>query len=194
MWVAITGGIGTGKSTVSDIIRTKGYTVLDADELARKVVEVGQPAYQEIVKTFGKEILSNDGSIDRLKLGTIIFSDIKKRELLEKITHPRIREICIRLRDEKFAQGEKVVFYDVPLLFEKNLQDEFDHIIAVITTPTLQRERLQKRNRWNDEEIKNRMSAQLSLEEKAKRADSVVENNGTKKDLEKMVNEVLSRL
>lgn len=194
MWVAITGGIGTGKSTVSNSLKKRGYTVLDADEIARLVVGRGQPALAQIAKEFGANLITKDGELDRQKLAQIVFTDTAKRIRLEEITHPEIRQTCLRLRDERFAAGDKIVFYDVPLLFEKNLQSEFHFVAVVASSEKNQMQRLKQRTNWSESEIRGRMQAQMPVVEKQKRAHFVIHNDGSLADLEIQVDQLLKAI
>lgn len=177
--IGLTGGIATGKSTISKMFKSFHIPVIDADKIAREVVEPGKTAYDHIVRTFGKGITQGDGTIDRKKLGQIIFSDERKRKQLNEIVHPAIRRKMIDRRDEYLKQGERAVVLDIPLLFESDLTHFVDQIIVVYIPETLQLERLLKRDHLNKVDALKRIRAQLPIEEKVKKADAVIDNQGS---------------
>jgi dephospho-CoA kinase len=189
--IGLTGGIASGKSTVSAILRRLGAQVIDADALAREIVEPHQPAWNEIVSTFGKEILQSDQTLDRKKLRKLVFDEPKARKQLEAITHPKIR----RLAQEKIAAcaatGATLVVYEAPLLFETGIHLWLRPVILVACDTAGQKRRLQKRDNLTEAEIERHLSAQMSLEEKRKLADYVIDNNGTLEDLESTVNRLV---
>lgn len=182
--IGLTGGIATGKSTVSKILTDNGYMVIDADVLARKIVEVGQPAYTEIVKSFGEDILNPDKSINRKTLGRLIFADGELKAQLNNITHPYIfqemkREISRKCRDNK------IIFLDIPLLFEEyskimELGIDFHEIWLVYVNENLQLNRLMKRDNLSREESQKRINSQMSMAIKYKMADIIIDNNDDK--------------
>lgn len=177
--IGLTGGIATGKSTISKMFKSFHIPVIDADKIAREVVEPGKTAYDHIVRTFGKGITQGDGTIDRKKLGQIIFSDEQKRKQLNEIVHPAIRRKMIDRRDEYLKQGERAVVLDIPLLFESDLTHFVDQIIVVYIPEALQLERLLKRDHLNKVDALKRIRAQLPIEEKVKKADAVIDNQGS---------------
>lgn len=177
--IGLTGGIATGKSTISKMFKSFHIPVIDADKIAREVVEPGKTAYDHIVRTFGKGITQGDGTIDRKKLGQIIFSDERKRKQLNEIVHPAIRRKMIDRRDEYLKQGERAVVLDIPLLFESDLTHFVDQIIVVYIPEALQLERLLKRDHLNKVDALKRIRAQLPIEEKVKKADAVIDNQGS---------------
>ena len=165
--IGITGGISTGKSTASKIIQKKGFAVIDADLIAREVVEVGKPAYKELIKYFGEGILREDGSIDRKKLGDTVFNDVRLLNKLNSILHPYIYEE-MKLEMEKYCGRDGLVFLDIPLLYEKyhELNDNgiiFDEVWLVYADEEVQLKRLMERNNLNKEEAMARIRAQLPL-------------------------------
>jgi dephospho-CoA kinase len=190
-WIGLTGGIGTGKSTVAQMLKALNFAVLDADQFARKVVEPSEPAFASIGNRFGSNILKNSNEIDRKQLAQIVFKDDEARLWLESILHPAIQKAVGQARAQLQSQGQLVAIYDVPLLYEKNLQSNFDAVIAVVANPDLQRSRLKARNGWSDAEIDNRLSSQLPIKIKAERADFVIINEGSQQELEKIVNQKL---
>ena len=177
--IGVTGGIASGKSTISTMIKELGFTVVDADLAARAVVEPGEPAYNEVVATFGKEILHEDGFINRGLLGKIIFHDQEKRLQLNAIVHPAIRTYTQRQKEEAFARGENVVFMDVPLLFEGKLTNTVDVSLLVYVDAEIQLQRLMERNGLSEEEALARIHSQMPLAEKRALADEIINNNGT---------------
>ncbi|MFZ2464907.1 MAG: dephospho-CoA kinase [Caldibacillus thermoamylovorans] len=177
--IGITGSIATGKSTVSKMIKELGYTVVDADIVARVVVEPGEEAYQKIVEHFGEEILLANGEIDRKKLGDLVFQNKEKRLLLNSIVHPAVRNKMNEEKELAFRRGEKVVFLDIPLLYESNLTYMVDKVLVVYVDQPTQLERLMNRNHLTKEEALARITSQLSIEQKRERADAVIDNRGT---------------
>ncbi|MCY7734317.1 dephospho-CoA kinase [Bacillus safensis] len=191
--IGLTGGIASGKSTVSQMIKEQGIRVVDADVIAKEAVAKGTPALQQIVQTFGEDVLLPNGELNRQQLGAIIFSDEEKRKQLNAIVHPEVRKEMLKQRDEGVSQQETFVVLDIPLLFESQLESLVDRIIVVYTTPELQLSRLMNRNDLSEEEALNRIHSQQSLEEKCKKADSVIENTQDlafiRKQLQNILNE-----
>lgn len=185
LWIGITGSIGTGKSTFSDMLRKQKQIVLDADELARRVLEPSGSAFQKVIKAFGPEILDATGGIDRWRMAKLVFSDKSKLEKLESIVHPEIQLSVEKNKTEYKIRNQKYLFYDVPLLFEKNMEKSFDLVVMITCTPENQIRRIKYRNNWTDEEIKRRLSAQLPLSVKESRAHILIHNDGLLEDLEK---------
>lgn len=188
--IGLTGGIASGKSTASNILKTFGATIIDADILAHKVIEKGKPALKEIVETFGKDILRKDGILDRKKLGKIVFSDERKLKTLNAIVHPAVHKLSEELFGIEKAKGTEKIIYDSPLLIEENLMDRVDEVWLVYVDPKTQLERLIKRNGFSREEAMDRIESQLSLEEKKRYADVLIDNNGGIERLEKQLREV----
>ena len=177
--LGLTGGIATGKTTISNYLKTKRIPVLDADEYARKVVEPGTPGLTDIVNTFGKQVLQSDGSLNRKLLGQIIFNDMTARQKLNDITHPRIQQM---MTDElqKLAKGKTpLVILDIPLLLENHNIAGADAIMVVTVPESIQLNRLMQRNNLTKEESQRRIDAQMPLSEKEKLADFIVDNSGT---------------
>ena len=176
--LGLTGGIGSGKTVVGEMFARLGAEVIDADQLARDVVEPGQPALDEIVKRFGSEILLADGRLDRPKLGRIIFADAAARAALNAITHPRIRErmdAAVTARRER----EGVLILDIPLLYENARTTPVEKVIVVWVDPQTQIRRLHERGGLTSEEARQRMAAQMPLDEKRALADHVIDNSGS---------------
>jgi dephospho-CoA kinase len=177
--IGLTGGIASGKSMVASILEKMGATVIDADQLARRVVEPGTGPYKEIVEVFGKEIVRPDGAIDRKALGVIVFSDPDARKKLERITHPAIKKLALDLMEEERLKGTWIVVYVVPLLLEAGLASTVDEIWVVYADEGTQLERLMKRDLIGREEALRKMSAQMPMDEKIKFADKIIDNTGT---------------
>lgn len=187
--VALTGGIGSGKSTVAEIFEELGALVIDSDQLSREVIERGAPGFDLVVAHFGDEVLK-DGEIDRAALASVVFKDPAARRSLEGIIHPLVRE-----RAEKIASraGEnRVVINQIPLLVETNGASRFDYVITVAADEQIRRERLRQRG-MKDYEITQRISAQASDEQRSSIADAVITNNGTLDELQRSVEEIWER-
>jgi dephospho-CoA kinase len=178
--IGLTGGISSGKSTVSSMFTSLNIPVIDADEISREVVEPGEDAYEEIRRVFGEVILNEDRTLDRKRLGAIVFADEEKRKQLNAIVHPAVRKEMLLRRDAYVDQGEECVILDIPLLFEGDLTSFVDKIIVVSVDEDVQLARLMARDRSTEEEAKQRIHSQIPIQEKAKRADAVIDNNGTK--------------
>ncbi|EPF15151.1 dephospho-CoA kinase [Bacillus cereus BAG1O-3] len=177
--IGLTGGIASGKSTVSEMFRELSIPVIDADVIAREVVEQGKPAYNKIVEVFGAEVLQQDGELDRPRLGSIVFYNEEKRLQLNKIVHPAVREEMNRQKEMYIKEGVQAVVLDIPLLFESKLTSLVDRILVVAVKPHTQLERLMKRNNFSEEEATARIQSQMPLEEKVENADEVINNDGT---------------
>jgi dephospho-CoA kinase len=176
--VGLTGGIATGKSTVADTLRSLGAEVIDADQLARDVVAPGEPALADIVREFG-DVRNADGSLDRKKLGAIVFNDSGRRKRLEAITHPAIRERFLARLSALEARGyEGLVFFDAPVMIESGNYRNMDRLVVVFTDETTQRRRLMTRDGMEAAEASSRMAAQMPVIDKAKLADYVIDNTG----------------
>jgi len=191
--IGLTGGIASGKSTVSNMLKAKGFTIVDADIAARKVVEPGEPAYEQIIEAFGEGILLQDLTLDRKKLGALIFADEALRMKLNSIVHPAVRAWMTREKDRAIENGKKTVFLDIPLLFESRLTYMVERTILVYVDEETQLKRLMARNGLSEKEAQMRIRAQMPLSEKKALADAVLDNNGspeeTKQQLEKIVSD-----
>lgn len=191
--IGLTGSVATGKSTVSNLIQQAGIPLVDADIAARKVVEPGTEGLKEIVAYFGEEILLADGTLDRAKLGEIIFKDKEKREKLNEITHPRVKDYMLEARERFFRAGEELVFFDIPLLFESHLESLVDQIVVVWTTPETELKRLMERNNLTKEDALRRIESQMGIDEKARKADFVIDNNESLEKTQKQVYTFIKR-
>lgn len=189
-WIGLTGGIATGKSTVADLFRKEQIPVIDADRVAHQALVASSPVFQKLVQEFGKDVVGSDGNIDRALLGKKIFQDKNLRLKLDSIVHPFVREQVAKEKQRLSQQGAMIAIYDVPLLFEKKMQKDFDQIIVVTCDPQVQKSRLMKRNSLTESEAEQRISSQLPMSEKIKHADFVIENNGSLQDLEQQVEKV----
>jgi dephospho-CoA kinase len=194
LWIGLTGGIATGKSTVSSYLRTKGIPVVDADEVAHQVVEPGSRGLKEIASQFGSEFLTQTGHFDRKKMADLVFQDRTALLKLEKIIHPLVQSRVAELRRQFEYRGNSIIVYDVPLLFEKNLQDQFDKIILVTSEEAHQLERMKIRNAWPLEESKRRIASQMPLIEKEAKSDFIIKNTADLKFLHQQVDIVIQKL
>lgn len=177
LWIGITGSVGSGKSTFSGLLRNQGEVVLDADELAKIALEPGADAYKKVIKEFGADIVSSEGVIDRARLAQLVFSDKAKLDKLESIIHPEVRLAVDDKKNEFKLKNAKFLFYDVPLLFEKKMEKSFDLVVMITCSEENQLKRIKLRNKWSEEEIKIRLSAQLSPAEKESKAHVVIRND-----------------
>jgi len=192
--VGLTGGIASGKSTVAKILGRLGAAIVDADVLSREVVAPGHDGWNEIVATFGREVLQPDQTLDRQKLRTIIFNNPEARKKLEAIIHPRVRALAEQRIREHGDAGFVVVVYEVPLLFEGKLHEWLRPVILVACDVNIQRQRLQRRDGLDAAAAQKHIDAQMSLEEKRRLADYVIENDGSLADLESQVRAVLAKI
>ena len=192
MRVGLTGGIASGKSTVSAMLAELGAVIIDGDKLAREVVEPGTPGLAQVVEAFGPDILLPDGGMDRAKVGQIVFNDEAKRRLLEGIVHPLVFERYAEL--EASAPEDGVVIHDIPLLAESGRADTFDAVVVVETPVEVQVERMLRDRGWTREDAESRIAAQASREKRLAIATHVIENDGTREDLETRVRQVYDEL
>lgn len=181
--IGLTGGIASGKSTVSNWLRDKGAPIIDADIVAREVVEPGTPGLKALATEFGNEILTSEGTLDRPKLGSIIFNDEAKRKRTNEILHGFIKQRIDELAHNFASEGFKAVIYDIPLLIETNWYKEMDEVWLVAINEDVQTARLQERNGYTLEEAKARIASQMPLAEKKTYSHVVIDNNGTLADL-----------
>ncbi|HXN02793.1 MAG TPA: dephospho-CoA kinase [Candidatus Dormibacteraeota bacterium] len=190
--LGLTGGIGSGKSMVTQMFARLGAAVIDADQLAREVVEPGQPALREIAAAFGPDVLLPDGRLDRPKLAGIIFADPAERAKLDAITHPRIRA---RMDAEVKARrsGPGVLIVDIPLLYENDRSNSVERVIVVWVDPQTQLRRIRQRDGLSAQAANQRIAAQMPLDSKRARADHVIDNSGSREDTQRQV-EAIYRL
>lgn len=187
--IGLTGGIATGKSTVADMFKTLGAIIVDADIIARKVVQPTTSVWQAIVDFFGQGILNADLSINRERLADLVFSESSLLQKLNEITHPEIRA-KIEKEINTFTPSEKIIIIDAPLLIESQMISLVDKLFVVHVSEKIQIERLMKRNNFNEQEAKNRIHAQIPLEKKLKLADIVIDNNGTIEELREKIKQI----
>lgn len=189
--VVVTGGIGSGKSEVTRLLGQLGAVVVDADVLAREVVAAGTSGLDEIVRTFGKDLLGDDGELDRPAMGRRVFADPTARTQLEAIIHPRVRQRADEI--EREAPDDAVVVHDIPLLVETGQADRFDAVVVVDLPEELQVRRLAGRG-MDEEDARSRIRAQATRDERLAVADYVIDNTGTREDLRPAVAEVFDDL
>ncbi|ORX96929.1 dephospho-CoA kinase [Basidiobolus meristosporus CBS 931.73] len=192
--VGLTGGISTGKSTVSRMLSEAGYPIIDADLIAREILYPGKPAYNKIVKTFSTEILQANGEIDRAKLGALVFSDESARKKLNSCTHPYVKRRMVELVLYYYVTGHSLVFLDVPLLYEAKLDKFVSCVVVVYCSTEAQLQRLIKRDGSTAEAAQDRINAQMSIEEKKGLADIVIHNTGTIQETQEQVKALLHKL
>ncbi|MGV3464712.1 MAG: dephospho-CoA kinase [Heyndrickxia sp.] len=190
--IGLTGGIASGKSTVSNLLREKGFTIIDADIAAREVVNVGEEAYQKIVQEFGEEILHEDLTINRGKLGEIVFHQEDKRLLLNSIVHPAVRKYMNDKKNEALSAGKNTVILDIPLLFESKLTYMVEKTILVFVEENIQLQRLMERNHFSEKDARARIFSQMPLKDKISLADAVIDNNGTINETEEQLNMLIN--
>lgn len=190
----LTGGIASGKSVVAARLRERGVPVIDADQLAREAVLPGTDALARIVATFGKDILLGDGSLDRKKLGQIVFADAEKRKALNAIVHPAVSMLTFARSKELRDEGEALVAYEAALIVENGVADAFRPLVVVSAPDDVQIRRMISRDGITEAEAKARLLAQMPLAEKVAQADYVIENTGSIADVERRTDEVLATL
>ncbi len=186
--VGLTGGIACGKSTAARMLERKGALLIDADELARKAVEPGQPAYEEIISWLGSSIVMGDGKLNRAEIAQTVFNDPEAMAILNSIVHSRVRKL-FQVRSHYLAKKypSRIQVWDVPLLFEAGMQSAVDVVVVVASSEGNQLARLNQRNGLSRDEGLARVRSQLPMEQKIKAADYVLDNNGTEEELQKQV-------
>jgi dephospho-CoA kinase len=192
--VGLTGGIASGKTTFAEALRARGVPVVDADAFARAAVARGSPALAEIARAFGPDVLAADGTLDRRRMGALVFADADARRRLEAITHPAVRRAMAEETARLAGAGHELVFYDTPLLFEVGLERALDSVVVVWAPREAQRARLVARDGLAPAEADARLAAQLPIDEKAARADFVVENAGPPEELGAKADRLLADL
>lgn len=190
--VGLTGGIGAGKSEVSRLFVSYGAVLVDADKIAREVVEPGTPGLDAVVDAFGPGVLTADGRLDRPKLGSLVFADSDKRATLNAIVHPLVRARSVEL--ESTAGEEDIVIHDVPLLVESELTGLYDMVVVVDASPETQLDRLVRLRGMAESEARSRMAAQATRERRTAAADLIIDNDGPLEKLEPQVRAVWERL
>jgi len=191
--VGLTGGIGSGKSTVATMLAERGAVVIDADELARRAIDPGTDGFRHVVETFGDDALGSDGELDRAKLGTIVFADDERRRALEAIVHP---EVARRFAEEveRYRDTDRVVVYAVPLLVERGLAPAFDLVVVVVASEEHRIERTTSARGLSAEEVRARMAAQAPDAERARVSDVLLDNDGDRARLGRQVDTLWSAL
>jgi dephospho-CoA kinase len=192
--VGLTGGIGAGKSEVSRLLDAYGAVIVDADKIAREVVEPGTPGLAAVVAEFGEEILAADGTLDRPRLGSVVFADSERLAALNAIVHPLVGERSAELERQAEEGGGAVVVHDVPLLAENKLAPLYDLVVVVDASTGTQLDRLVRLRGMTEDEAAARMAAQASREERLAVADIVIGNDGPLEDLRARVREVWEEL
>lgn len=188
--IGLTGGIATGKSTVSKMLKERGFYIVDADVASRKAVETGSKGLRQVEEVFGNEAILN-GEMNRQYVGSIVFKDEDMRKKLNNIVHPIVREIMEEGKQLGLKKDKNVIM-DIPLLFENNLQDTVDETWLVYTTKETQIVRLKQRNQLTDEEALSRIKSQMPIEEKKEMADVIIDNNGSLVDLTQNIETLLT--
>lgn len=193
--IGLTGGIATGKSTVSAILENAGALIIDADRIAREAVKKGQPAYREIVEHFGETVLLPDGEINRSVLGDIIFNAPGKKQLLNKIVHPYVRKETHRqLQQIGRTEPNAIVILDIPLLIEAEMDKDLSEVIVVYVPEHIQIERLVQRDGISEADALARVRSQMPIEEKKEKATIVVDNSGSKENTRRQTLKIFQRL
>lgn len=193
--IGLTGGIATGKSTVSAILENAGALIIDADRIAREAVKKGQPAYREIVEHFGETVLLPDGEINRSVLGDIIFNAPGKKQLLNKIVHPYVRKETHRqLQQIGRTEPNAIVILDIPLLIEAEMDKDLSEVIVVYVPEQIQIERLMQRDGISEADALARVRSQMPIEEKKEKATIVVDNSGSKENTRRQTLKIFQRL
>lgn len=192
--IGLTGGIGSGKSTVARILQEHGFPIVDADLIAREIVEPGQPALSELAKEFGEDILNADGSLDRGLLASRAFTTKDTTQRLNDITHPRINQRTQELFDEARENGAEAVIYDMPLLIDKGLHKDMDATIVVHAAEHVRLERLTTKRGLDVDDVRRRINAQIDDETRKQYADILLDNNGTEEDLTQQIAQAVDKI
>lgn len=190
MKIGLTGGIGSGKTTVSDYLLEKGYPVIDADKIAREITLPGSPVLDALAAEFGSDIIGSDGTLDRKLLGERAFRDEESKNRLDAITHGEIcRRICEALKENR----EPTIFLDAALLYETDLDERVDQVWLVVSSEDLRVHRVVSRDRVAPDHVRSRITSQMAEEEKRQMAHVIIENNGTKEELYQKIDKLLNQ-
>lgn len=189
--IAITGGIASGKTVASDYLRSLGYTVIDADEMSREMTAPGGKAMPFIIEHFGPEYLDEDGGLNRAAMRDLVFKNPDKLMILEAGTTDVVISDINKIKEERAAAGDKILFYDIPLLFEKNLQDDYDAVWVITSDINIRKERLAERDNMDEKMADLIMDTQEDEDKKIEAADFVIYNNGSLAELERSVDDAL---
>ena len=192
--IAVTGGIGTGKSTVTEYLEEKGFTVIDADKMSREITSAGGKAMPFILEHFGPDFINEDGSMNRAAMRNLVFQQPEYKKILEEGTTQVVLDDIEKIRKEKAEAGEKALFFDIPLLFEMHQEDNYDQVWVVAADKDIRRERIMKRDNISPGIIDLIIGSQEEQDIKTAKADKVLCNNGTIEDLKTIVDEALSSL
>ena len=192
--IAVTGGIGAGKSTVTDYLISKGYTVIDADKMSREMTGPGGKAMPYILEHFGPDFIKEDGSLDRGKMRDLVFQEPKYKAILEEGTTKVVLEDIEKIKEEKASEGEKALFFDIPLLFETHQEGNYDQVWVVTADLDLRKQRVMARDNIDPAIIDLIIGSQADENKKTRSADVILINNGTIEELLKEVDSVLSTI
>lgn len=187
--VGLTGGIGSGKSTVAAMLERRGAVVIDADDLARRAVEPGTSGHTRVIESFGRGVLADGGHIDRERLAQVVFADPDARRKLEAIVHPEVARLFSETV-EAYRDTDEIVVYVVPLLVERSLQAAFDVVVAISASPETREARLGADRGMSPDDVRGRMSAQLSDAERKRAAHAVIQNEGSMEELQRAVDDL----
>ncbi|WP_434795875.1 dephospho-CoA kinase [Staphylococcus equorum] len=188
--IGLTGGIASGKSSVSELLTVHGFKVVDADVASRQAVEKGTKGLEQVKEAFGEEAIDEDGNMNRSYVGDVIFNHPEKRLELNEIIHPIVRDIMEEEKEDYLEQGYNVIM-DIPLLFENDLQDTVDEVWLVYTSESIQIDRLMERNNLSMEDAKARVYSQISIDKKRRMADREIDNRDTKLELKQNLERML---
>ena len=188
--IGLTGGIASGKSTVSELLSAHGFKIVDADIASRQAVEKGTKGLERVKEAFGEQAIDENGEMNRAYVGEVVFNQPEKRLELNEIVHPIVREIMEKEKAQYLSEGYHVIM-DIPLLFENNLQDTVDEVWLVYTSESIQIDRLMERNNISMEEAKARVYSQISIDKKRRMADREIDNRDTKLELKQNLERML---
>ncbi|MDW4318159.1 dephospho-CoA kinase [Staphylococcus saprophyticus] len=188
--IGLTGGIASGKSTVSELLSAHGFKIVDADIASRQAVEKGTKGLERVKESFGEQAIDENGEMSRAYVGEVVFNQPEKRLELNEIVHPIVREIMEKEKAQYLSEGYHVIM-DIPLLFENNLQDTVDEVWLVYTSESIQIDRLMERNNISMEEAKARVYSQISIDKKRRMADHEIDNRDTKLELKQNLENLL---
>ena len=188
--IGLTGGIASGKSTVSELLSAHGFKIVDADIASRQAVEKGTKGLERVKEAFGEQAIDENGEMNRAYVGEVVFNQPEKRLELNEIVHPIVREIMEKEKVQYLSEGYHVIM-DIPLLFENNLQDTVDEVWLVYTSESIQIDRLMERNNISMEEAKARVYSQISIDKKRRMADHEIDNRDTKLELKQNLENLL---
>lgn len=192
--IGLTGGIASGKSTVSNLLRQAGLPIVDADQITRQVQRPGSPALAQLAAAFGSQIIQADGHLDRNRLGQRVFADPTALKRLNQIMQPLVRTAICQAIDHFRRQGVPNLVLDIPLLFEEHYDADCDLVVVVKVSPTTEQHRLMERNHYSVAEAQARIAAQMPLTSKIARADLVIDNDGRLQDTKRQVAQLVEQL